>query len=249
MKKEKKNYFFEDAEKILFLFKMINEARKKESQRREFFEKTKSQKFSDQSLKMLKSYDKQYPNPVFKELFLVLLNAMEKYEFSKFPSVAFSYEAIYKEYKNRYDLLKEVDLLTHTINVFELSLEQEKKLPSQIREEITILALVHDFGKCDHIKNIFKVMEDETHNQISANFLKRAMMDIGCFDTDITRMVETIKNHHKLPDSQSNINSDRTVSYFINSLNEIDHKAREKELELLKDKEFLSKYQNIRKKE
>ena len=193
--------------------------------------------------KLIELYDRQYPMPRLRDLFIALLQTIDKYEFQKHSSVAFAYESFYKEHKNRYDLLKQINLLTHTINVFNISLkEQDRSLPEQIREEVSILAIAHDFGKCADIKKIFSSTEAQPHNHISAEFLRRLMHNLGSFDrSQVDRLCHTIHNHHKSKDDKTQGQESESLSFFINALNAVDHKAREFELDLLKDKNFTKK--------
>ena len=226
-------------------FMVLNEIQKSRMKKRE------KDKFLEEALKeavvfenqlfyrLIEIYEKSYPNAKLKDLFIVLLQTMDKYQFDKHPSVAFVYESIYKENKNRYDKLKQITLLTHTVNVFNISLKQNLSLPEQIREEITILALAHDFGKCPDIKKIFSSTDNEPHNHISAEFIKRVLYNLGTFDMGlIDRLYYTIRNHHKKEVTSQQVITDEHNDYFIKALNDIDYKARDLELNLLNDKDF-----------
>lgn len=168
-------------------------------------------------------YLKTYPEPKFLEIFKILISDLEKNDFISNSSVSKKFEALYDFNETQYNLLSKINLLTHTLNCLIYSmLHQDKNMPSDIREEITILALAHDFGKNSNIKNIYAKNKNLSHNEISANYLKTICLKTGVEDEITKRMFLTLQNHHN-KDNQNN-------SFFIIELNKIDRSVREQEL-------------------
>ena len=174
-------------------------------------------------LQALEAYRKSYPQPELLHLFLFLIKDIEIKNFKHCSSIPKKFESIYTEYKNQYDLLTSVNLFSHTIHCFFLSLEHAKKLPSVIREEISILALAHDFGKCPDIVKVFARNQRERHNEVSANYLEGICRALKIPENISERMVTTLRQHH----------GDEGSTLFIKNLNEIDRSARAKEMAMI----------------
>ena len=170
-------------------------------------------------------YLKTYEVPIFFDLFIALIGQIEYYGFEKYSSVGKKYDINTNINQNQYDLLSRVNLFTHTINCFCLSLEQSTNIPSETREEITILALAHDYGKCPMIFKEFARNTKDPHNYVSAEFLRSVCIDLEIDMSVRDRMVDVIRKHHNTGDDQDN------NSFFIQQLNEIDIEARKSELE------------------
>jgi len=166
-------------------------------------------------------------NKLFKKIFI----DMDNCQFKKTPSVNSSYDKELIAHNSRYELLKEVNLYNHTINVVIETIKLTNELPQNVRDIAIILALLHDFGKNDKIIKTYNLGDDgrKHHHRISAYYAKHTMQDamIGSHSTNIItdELVEMIykvlRMHH---------DSDKEKNLFLDLLIKADMNAREIEL-------------------
>lgn len=196
--------FKEDRSKKLFEF--INE---------------KSEYFSDLGIK------------IAKDLIEILENNPAK-------SVASLYkgDTNFKDYKKlvvgdktSYDVLSEVSLYTHSMNVVEEIIEivEGKEEANLYYEKAIIAALAHDIGKLRALQEYSEkitadLFKNAPHNVISALFLREKYPE---YKKDV---IEAIEFHH---------GPIKPKNYVLMMLKEADKRAREKEIEkwLLENKE------------
>lgn len=145
--------------------------------------------------------------------------------------------------KTSYEILKEVDLYSHTMNV----VDNMYKLVSKDRDSFTfvwskclIVSLAHDVGKIeniDNIKNVENIHEliysQNTHEILSKFILSNAFPDYEFIDD----ICEIIEKHHIVNIDQNNKNQK-----YISLLNEADTTARQNEIKsYLQDKKNANK--------
>jgi putative nucleotidyltransferase with HDIG domain len=172
----------------------------------------------------------------------VISDILKLLENNPVSSVAskFKQDPNYKDYnkmviagKTSYDILSEVDLYTHTIDVVNEAVKylqdhnpDEKEL---YLERVIIAALCHDIGK---IQKSYKNLTDDVykkvpHNVISALILREEYPKLN------EEIIEAVEQHHGAVKNKNN--------YTLKVLIEADKKAREKEI-----KEWLIKNQKTK---
>lgn len=160
-----------------------------------------------------------------------LFKIIKECEFYKTKSVNKEYDIHLKNNFSNYDLLEKIDLFTHTLNVaYEAAIDNK---PKNIKSINILLALLHDFGKNQKIKNIYdKSNKKITHEKISAFFIEEFFADQvfegnGEINKDLLKILsQTIKVQHSSFVATNN-------SYLYN-LRKYDKAAREKELLMLR---------------
>ncbi len=171
---------------------------------------------------------------IYKKTTKSLFEIIKKYDFIKTSSVNKKYDIYLKNNFTNYDILENIDLLTHTLNVaYEASVDDK---PKNIKSVNILLALLHDFGKnINIIKNYNKTNKLLSHEKISSIFAEEFFTD-QIFDGNkeinsnlVKTLVETIKVQH------SSVIASRN-SYLYN-LRKYDKEAREKEILLIKNKQ------------
>lgn len=165
-------------------------------------------------------------------LFSRLFSDMDKFNFKSTQSVSSSYDKHLLEYNNRFDLLKEINLLSHTMNVVieTIKLTTEEKLPQNIKDIAILLAVLHDFGKNEKVSKEFQFEKDnkERHDKISANYAKYTMQEESLghnssITKDLISMVyTTLREHHE---------TEKEKNMFLDLLFTADINARENELQ------------------
>lgn len=125
--------------------------------------------------------------------------------------------------KNRFEELGKVSLFDNTLRVFVIACQKNRNLSDKIAEEVTLLALLHDFGKCEKIKELTFSQADEPHNQVSAKYLSLIMGNKGYSKSYIDLFYKTLFNHH------ASENTGEVNDFYVNSLNECDFLARRQE--------------------
>ena len=165
-------------------------------------------------------------------LFAQLFIEMNRAEFKKTESVNKSYDTHLISYNNRYKLLSQVDLYSHTMNVVVETIKITMDIPQDTRNIAILLALLHDFGKSKLISDEFKFenKNDAKHHVISANYAKYIMQNEKLsylskeeITNDLIELVNFIlRNHHEEKIENKNI--------FFKILEQADANAREIEL-------------------
>jgi len=171
----------------------------------------------------------------------VISDILKMLENNPVSSVAskFKQDPNYKDYKKMivagktsYDILSEVDLYTHTINVVNKAieyLEQNNKDEKELYlERVIIASLGHDIGKIE--KSLSKdltpdIFKKAPHNVISAMIFREKYPELN------TEIIEAIEQHHGNMKNKNN--------YTLKVLLEADKRAREKEIN-----EWLMKMKN-----
>ena len=122
--------------------------------------------------------------------------------------------------KTKYDILSEIDLYTHTMNVVNEAInylqEHNKDEMGLYLERVIIASLGHDIGKIDLAKNS-KVFANATHNAISAINIKEKFPELN------EEIIDAIKHHHGNMKPKNN--------YTLKILLKADHTARQKEIQ------------------
>ena len=167
----------------------------------------------------------------FFSLFRQAFIDMDKYVFKSSPSVNSMYDKELISVNSRFELLKEVNLYAHTMNVIVETIKITDKLPQNVKDIAIIFALFHDFGKNINLLKEFNYDEKgkEQHHKVSANYAKHIMQD-EMVDTknnntmtkDLIEMVYLVLGMHHEKDRKPNL--------FLNILIEADINARENEL-------------------
>lgn len=129
-------------------------------------------------LRAYQIYENRFNTPLLNELIIFFLKNVEDFEFSNFSSVPKKFSAQHRTTKNRYEELGKVSLLDHTLRVFVIACQKNKNLSDKVAEEVVLLALLHDFGKCEKVKELTFFQADETHNQVSAKYLSLIMNNL-----------------------------------------------------------------------
>ncbi len=171
---------------------------------------------------------------IYKKTTKNIFETIKKYDFKKTSSVNKKYDIYLKNNFINYDILENIDLLTHTLNVaYEASIDDK---PKNIKSVNILLALLHDFGKNLFIVNTYnKTNKVLAHEKISAMFVEEFFTDqffSGNKEINsnlIKILVETIKVQHSSILASKN-------SYLYN-LRKYDKEAREKEILLIKNKQ------------
>ncbi|RDU66452.1 hypothetical protein [Helicobacter equorum] len=233
------------------LLREINKARKEREFVKHFENTHEAHQFQDSRVTILfEKYRNRFKDRQLEPLIAYLMRDMEFCNFESSSSVPSIYETQYIRYKNRYDKLRDINLLSHTIRVFIKALELETNMPDRFMEQIALLTLAHDFGKN---KKIYSLVASEgsreAHNHISALYLKIVMQRIQNYsDEFINSMCDSIYNHHSnnriqqiaVPNSTYGQKEDLSLSFveneFIKYLNICDHAARTEELRIIEQK-------------
>jgi hypothetical protein len=176
----------------------------------------------------------------YHNLFAQLFIDMSKAEFKKTESVSQSFDVHLLSYNNRYKLLTEIDLYSHTMNVVVETIKITKDIPQDTKNIAILLALLHDFGKSKLISDEyrFEAKAKGKHHIISANYAKYTMQSEKLsylskeeITNELIELVyEVLRNHHEENIVNKNI--------FFKLLEKADANAREIELNgiLLKQK-------------
>lgn len=168
-------------------------------------------------------YENRFNTPLLNELIAFFLKNLEDFEFFNFSSVPKKFSAQHRTMKNRFEELGKVSLFNHTLRVFVIACQKNKNLSDKIAEEVALLALLHDFGKCEKIKELTFSQADEPHNQVSAKYLSLIMGNKGYSKSYIDLFYKTLFNHH------ASENTGEVNDFYVNSLNECDFLARRQE--------------------
>ncbi|PCI30910.1 MAG: hypothetical protein COB67_00200 [SAR324 cluster bacterium] len=162
-----------------------------------------------------------------------LIEEIERYSFFQYPSVNSTFHEHLLSITTNYQLLSKINLESHTLNVVYETAKMSRELPSQIKSINIILALLHDFGKCNEIKKDLKEKK-EKHWKISAEYASRTMMH---FDIPLPirlKIVQILTYHHDSPlnnfsDEAKNIQKIKNDDLFLH-LCHADSSARENEI-------------------
>lgn len=168
----------------------------------------------------------------YHNLFSRLFYDMDKFNFKSTPSVSSAYDKHLIEYNNRFELLKEVNLLSHTMNVVieMIKITSDEKLPQNVRDISILLSVLHDYGKNDKVSKEFRFEKENEgrHDKVSANYAKYTMQEESLGNNSsitkelITTVYTTLRAHHE-PIKEKNM--------FLDLLCTADINARENELQ------------------
>jgi len=197
----------------------------------------------DRAIKLIENFSKLIGyqlKPI--KILILLIEDIFFYEFDKVPSVntgvAKDFEYLNKTFGSDYVELKKINLLEHTLNVFEESLELLKYYrPSQVLMP-SLGALLHDFGKSDLIRKEILSSSNTNSKEFKAHqivsglyiqnilkykFQKKYNENIDDFLKILKYIVE---NHHP---ATKKISEEFNISLVKNA----DYQARQKELIML----------------
>jgi HD-GYP domain-containing protein (c-di-GMP phosphodiesterase class II) len=145
----------------------------------------------------------------YHHLFKTIFLDFDAYKLKKSDSVHQKYDTHLLSYNNRYKLLSEIDLYTHTINVVVemIKLTKQLELPQDTIDIAILLALLHDVGKNSKISGEyqFEAANKGKHHIISANYSKHTMYNEKMSykskneisDELIELIVDVLRNHHE----------------------------------------------------
>jgi putative nucleotidyltransferase with HDIG domain len=164
----------------------------------------------------------------YKYLFRQIFIDFDRYEIKKNKSVNSNYDKALLEYDNRYTILSQVDLYSHTMNVVIKMLELTQELNSKTRDICILLALLHDVGKANLIRKEHKQQDDneDKHHRISANYAKAIMQErLFAYDEEINEdlinlVYDCLYHHH---------DDIEEYSLFLDLLKRADFAARDSE--------------------
>lgn len=239
-KKEKKEDIVSILNKNIIILKEINRARKKI----EVLEKTKklvdhNLNFKDDLIsRAYEGYKKRFEKPQLNDLILIFLKHMEEFEFWRYTSVPQKFDVQYRENESMFLKLGKVNLRDHSLRVFMIACDLNRNSPDKFSEEIALLSLTHDFGKCNKIIDFVGSSPKETHNQVSANYVQIIMRQLRYPQKYINLFYETLFYHHMKDEKVLSKNT-----FYIQSLNECDYRARKQEEQEIEQKRI----QNIKK--
>ena len=173
-------------------------------------------------------------------LFVNIINDMAKYNFNEVASVNNKIKNVIPgATKNDLELLTEINLTDHSINVVNVCIRicVAKKLPSKVFLINLVICLTHDFGKCKKVVDEFTEGRVASHEHGSAHYTKKTIKKflltspeakIVFTSSSINSIFDTLFQHHKNSASVDN-------SLFRDILIEADTTTRELELENLKN--------------
>jgi len=180
-------------------------------------------------------------SPLFVALAKIGLETMELYNFKEQPSITISAvnetKHLEEAFRSTFSSLANINLETHTLNVFEEAINMGKKRGRTMQIAAPMLAaLYHDFGKNNGIREIAGVDIGRgytPHQQVSEIFLleeidkKLSRETTFNKSTAIKNIARLVKEHHS---ENKKINADPAVSFVKRA----DMMAREKEIERIK---------------
>ena len=177
----------------------------------------------------------------YHELFGLILADMEVHAFQDIPSVNSNHTFHLQARYNKFDMLRNIDLYSHTMHVFVETLPLISNMPEKLRAIQMILALVHDFGKCPAIVVEVDAQARTPHNAVSADYFEklanRARHELGCaISDDLTRFImQILRNHHPKPQGskESKPDGDQPEVLHTSLLNRADFAARDHEISLI----------------
>lgn len=155
----------------------------------------------------------------------------------------FTNDPNYKDYKKlvipektSYDILSEIDLYTHTMNVVDEAInylqEHNKDEMGLYLERVIIASLGHDLGKIENL-SLAKGLNSEFFKRVAHNDISKLILKDN-FPKLNDEIIEAIEYHHGNMKPKDN--------YTLKVLIKADHTAREKEIQqwLEKNKEEVS---------
>ncbi|WP_181882630.1 HD domain-containing protein [Helicobacter sp. MIT 00-7814] len=214
----------------LKLLRSINKARKEKEMVYSIAHTSNNFTYQDARIaSVFALYQQRYPERRLERLIGYLLKDMERLNFEKTSSIPQKFEPQYTKYQSRYDKLKTINLLSHTVRVFLISLEINKNVPDRFAEQVSLLALVHDFGKSQKVFDFVGESNNEKHNHTSAKYLNAVMDSMNEYSNDfIASMCDAIYFHHS---ANADMKPEDVIeNEFIRMLNQCDRTAREQEL-------------------
>lgn len=170
----------------------------------------------------------------FRPYIFFLVKKMEECTFYKYPSVTKSFNTHLASLSTQYDLLKNIDLESHTLNVAYKTALYSRNLPDRIKSINLIIALLHDFGKCDVIEGELACSEQK-HWKLSAEFAKRTMIMFDIPEGVRTKIIKVLYYHH---DQSQDVKNSEDVAKVMGGewfehLRQADESARADEIAAL----------------
>ncbi|PAF46181.1 hypothetical protein BKH46_08575 [Helicobacter sp. 12S02634-8] len=179
-------------------------------------------------------YQKRFKTPMLNELVVFFLKNTEDFEFCKLTSVPKKYRTQHRAYDSMFDELEKVDLLRHTLRVFLIACEKNRDIPDGVAEEVALLALTHDFGKCPRIRDLTFSRADDPHNHVSAKYVSLIMEQRGYSNNFINLFYKTLFDHH------GSEKESPPKDFHIEALNECDFLARKQEEKEVMKRKFIN---------
>lgn len=174
-----------------------------------------------------------------KEVVIALFNIMKLYKFEDIKSVREGDCSGSGHMSSRYEILSEVNLYDHTINVAIQAVEMlsANGTPKDLISISLIIAILHDFGKSPIISENFFEEKGQRHHKTGGIFAKHFLLDFlrKNKNSNINKQIietisQTVYKHHDHDNEKNNV--------FINFLFDADIKARELELEVVRSKKI-----------
>lgn len=154
---------------------------------------------------------------------------MHTYEFKKNSSVPRNAILIGEHISTTdYDLLAKINLYNHTINCAVCAIDISKNQPQAIRDIIIVIALLHDFGKCQTILSQYDHV-NENHEKISARFSENLLLDFDVSDELKQVIFSTLFDYHTA-------DKDKEKTIYAPIVIQADIKSRILEKKFLKQK-------------
>ncbi|PAF53807.1 hypothetical protein BKH42_03505 [Helicobacter sp. 13S00482-2] len=221
-KKNKKEDIVSILNKNIIILKEISRART----RIKILQKTTSDSIlnckDEAILQAYGIYKERFKKPLFSDLISIFLNHVEEFEFHKYTSVPQAFKVQYRENESRFLKLGKINLKDHSLRVFTIACSKNKNNPDRFAEEIVLLALTHDFGKCNKVIDFVGSSAKETHNQVSAHYVSIIMRQLGYPEEFVELFYQTLYHHHSHQETIKN-------TFYIQALNECDYEARREE--------------------
>jgi hypothetical protein len=148
------------------------------------------------------------------------LESLFEYNFietSSVPSVSANETEHLKDFFGKdYELLSQVNLFEHTINVFTTGLIEAENKGRTLQVAIPLLGcLYHDFGKSENIRDTLGASPNARHAEVSGDFVSHILFDkmrdyISFKENEFTMdEIETLKrlvtNHHQKNTKESGV--------------------------------------------
>lgn len=235
--KKRSESYFEILYKNIKVLQEITRVRRKKLLLKNINEQQDRITFADKRIETLfyEVYRKRFKNRELDAVVALLMKDLERFKFEETSSVPQSYEPQYTSFKNRYDKLRTINLLSHTARVFMVACKEGQDYPDRFMEHVAILALAHDFGKNPEVIDIASEGKKEKHNQISARYLGLVMRSMNRYGDDLISALEYALFFHHAPNVEANVSAEPVRNEYIDMLNKCDNIARDEELKIVNE--------------
>lgn len=148
-------------------------------------------------------------------------------------------DIFYDEKYTQYEKLSTFDLKEHTLGVFRKAISLTKDKKDIYSNQVVILAIAHDFGKCHKVREVLNIPNNRRipHNIISGMYLRKVCNDMG-FKEDGEVFEEMLNNHHiivekKFSQTRSIKKENRYFRHiYVQTLNKADQSQRDEEIRI-----------------